>query len=277
MKLEFIDSYYFTDNELRKVESELPTPENIISVYEIIRIIGGIPLFIEDHVERLFNSLQNIDFETSIYSLQNFKTKIASICEANQKFFGNIEIRVSKNETNKVLCYLGFIPHKYPEPLSYLEGVLVDVIAAERERPTIKIKPSKTRLKANEYLNTHNCFEVLLMNNQQNITEGSRSNFFYFYKNQLFTAPDKVILQGVTRKYIVKSIENLGIELKIKSLANQNIKNIDAAFLTGTSLGLLPIKSIGNYNLNPQYEQLKDLKKEYNNLVQNYLSSYKTV
>lgn len=275
MKLGFIDSYYFSNSELLETKNPSILRKPKFSVYEVIRIIGGYPLFIEDHIDRLFHSLQKLELNSDNYTLQNFKNKIASLCEANQKYFGNIELRVSKLKNKKIFCFIGFIPHKYPEPLSYLEGVSVHLMNAQRKNPTAKVKGSKTRKKADKYLKKNPCFEVLLKNTDEMITEGSRSNFFYLIDQQLFSAPVDTVLSGITRKYVIQAAKNIGIPYQEKLLSTNEIKHTDAAFLSGTSLGILPIKTIDNNLLNHQNEPLMNLLKEYNNLVNAYLATYK--
>ncbi len=52
-------------------------------------------------------------------------------------------------------------------------------------------------------------------------------------------------------------------------LADQ-IKDLDAAFLSGTSIGVLPISHIGKHKLNPKHEQLQKLIKAFRGLVEGY-------
>ena len=40
-------------------------PENPLQLYEVLRVIDGIPLFLEDHLERLYNSVNLLRIENA--------------------------------------------------------------------------------------------------------------------------------------------------------------------------------------------------------------------
>lgn len=275
MKPNFIYNYYFNNDELVRTQPELLSIKSKQSVYEVVRIIGGIPLFIEDHFDRLIHSLHLVNIPAFSFNLQNIKHKIVSLCEANETYFGNVEIVVSQTTQNKVVCNLGFIHHKYPDALSYLNGVLVGVIDGERPQPNAKIKNTKTRQESDKFLQTHHFFEVLLINMAGEITEGSRSNFFYLSNNTLYTAPTGKVLPGITRKYVIQAANELNIPFKEQFLASNDIAKIDAAFLSGTSLGILPISHINHTQIGIENNLLNELKIIFNQIVNYYLSGYK--
>ncbi|MFW2366368.1 MAG: aminotransferase class IV [Desulforhopalus sp.] len=267
MARNFTDKYYFREDEITAVDVD-PVPEKSkISVYEVVRIIEGRPLFLEDHMERLQRSLHSLGLQTSSLKSGDFRVKIASLCAENNKYNGNIEILVTAGNKNTFRTYIGFIPHKYPKDRDYQQGVRVDIIEAERENPNTKVKNTDVRLAANSFLAQSNCFEVLLKNRNDQISEGSRSNFFFFKGETLFSPPVAAVLPGVTRKYVFVAAERIGIKIYEAFLIVDQIKNVDAAFLSGTSLGVLPISHIGNHELNPMHNQLRKLMKTFQGLV----------
>ena len=180
----------------------------------------------------------------------DFKHKIAALCSENKKDCGNIEILVTTGDERTINVLVGFIPHKYPEDIDYRQGVKVDIIEAERENPNTKVKDTEARLAANAFLAESDCFEVLLKNRNNQLTEGSRSNFFYFKGDTLFSTPVAAILPGVTRKYVLIAAAKAGLEIDEDFLLADQVKDLDAAFLSGTSLGVLPISHIGKHKLN---------------------------
>jgi len=263
--------FVFYNNNLQ-VNSLKETIDIELAVYEVIKVVGGIPLFCEDHIERLNNSMKMSHIEDFIISKTDFLFQINAICKANNQYFGNVELRVSKLKDNKTNSFLGFISHKYPEPISYIEGVLTSLLIAERVLPNAKVKGSETRSKADSHLINTNIYEVLLVNNEGFITEGSRSNVFFIHGNLVYTAPKEFILPGITRKYAIKALEKLNIPLVEKLIDATQLNTIDAAFLCGTSPGILPIKQISNIAFDVQNKILRDCMLEFNSIVQDYLS-----
>mgnify|MGYP001123944178 CR=1 FL=1 len=100
-----IPGNYFIKNNIpiKKGEFSEDFLKSGVNIYEVIRIISGIPLFLDDHYERFRNALQkkNIIKSTDIeYITQNIKLLINKnrIINGNIKFvyhFFNIFIKIS--------------------------------------------------------------------------------------------------------------------------------------------------------------------------------------
>ena len=120
------------------------------SVYEVIRVVDGIALFLEDHFERLEKSMQiqGLRFQM-IYA--EFKQNLAELVRQNQKTEGNIKFVYSVVEGN-IRWTFGFIPHSYPSKDDYLSGVTTDLILAERRNPNAKVIQAGIRGEANQLI-----------------------------------------------------------------------------------------------------------------------------
>jgi len=99
---------------------------------------------------------------------------------------------------------------------------------------------------ANKMIADQKLYEVLLVNRDNLITEGSRSNVFFVKDNVFYTAPASSVLVGVTRKKVIECLYKLEYMLVEEAVISSEIGNYDAVFLTGTSPGILPVQSIGN-------------------------------
>jgi branched-chain amino acid aminotransferase len=267
------DRFCYINSQL--VEANFPelTNNQEVSVYEVIKIVAGVPLFFDDHYERLGQSLILANIPNELLKKAFYIEQIKALCAANAKYFGNIELRLSWSGTT-MSSILGFIPHKYPEPLDYLHGVKVGLMKIERENPNAKIKNSSTRILANQYIKDQGVFEVLLINHKQGITEGSRSNVFFIQENQVYTAPGASVLKGITRNYVFKSIDAIKVPIKEQCVQVNALNAFDAAFLCGTSPGVLPIQQIGKQNFDVSNVLLRQIMKTFNDLTQNYLSTH---
>ena len=265
------DTQIFINNKLY-LKDGFQMPDESVAVYEVLKVVGGIPLFYEDHIKRLNNSVKIAHIENFIFSELSFIEQIKILCKANNTYFGNVEFRISKLADNTIQSFIGFIPSYYPQPVNYLEGVKLSLFAAERENPNAKVKNTKTRLNANKFINDNQVFEVLLVNDEDFITEGSRSNVFFIQGNTVYSAPLKYILPGITRKYAIKALEEINVSIMDKLVNKNDLHTMDAAFLCGTSLGILPIKQIDDCEFDVQNKWLRDSMLEFNAIVQAYLS-----
>ena len=139
----FTDTYFYSGTELCKTDAAPANDEMLHSVYEVFKIVAGIPLFFEDHYQRMIRSMKLSGFVLQVEPAEAYLIRIRALCEANQKFFGNMELRISCSG-NQCISSLGFIPHQYPDPLAYINGVAVATLKNERSNPNAKIKYTET-------------------------------------------------------------------------------------------------------------------------------------
>src|SRR6056297_1170947 len=171
-------------------------------IYEVIRLMNGRLLFLDDHLERLRNSCAKADKKcpekTTLIS--HLRILISKVSISN----GNIRLLVyEKEDKTHVACF--FVPHFYPSNEDYRKGVLTRTFAFERPDPTVKRWNEKFRENISTYINQNKIYEAILLNARGELTEGSRSNLFFLDKNyRIYTAPEEMILPGITRKYVLQ-------------------------------------------------------------------------
>ncbi len=242
------------------------------SIYEVVRIISGVPLFLEDHFDRLKKSFLFQDLEFNL-DFTHFKASLVALSLKNQVFDGNVKFAYSMN--NQVPSYLyGFIPNSYPESEDYLQGVKTDLFWAERESPNAKVIQQDIRERANQQIKENGLYEVLLVNRDGLITEGSRSNVFFMKENRFYTAPENQVLVGVTRQKVLKCLTELGFTIVEEAVSASAINTFDAAFLTGTSPKVLPVSSVGNQVFNAQRPTVKKLIDRYDEMISKYIGTH---
>jgi branched-chain amino acid aminotransferase len=262
--------------KIPKIKSENPEiSENPVQVYEVIRIIDGIPLFLEDHLERLKYSADLAGIK-DLPCRDTLEQKLFELITDKKRQFGNIKLTIKiSGHLNPPQCELDFIPHFYPTDDKYSTGVKIGLMEAERPNPQAKLQHQAIRNKANLLMSKENVFEVLLVDHQGNITEGSRSNVFFIKNDQLFTAPDETVLNGITRGKILTLCGTNNISITQKDIPAINLKQFQGAFLTGSSPKVLPVSAIGEIRFDPSLPLIKKLINLYDQSISVYLSSRK--
>jgi branched-chain amino acid aminotransferase len=212
------------------------------AVYEVVKVVEGVPLFFEEHMERMRNSgrasgiaLRKEDRE--------ILDEISTLVEQNQCPETNAKLvcaRVGKEEV--FLTY--FIATEDPGPQGLSRGVHTILLRAERKDPHVKRVSSSFRDRVRDAMEKAGAYETLLVDGDGFITEGVRSNFFFVKGNNLCTPPSEKVLLGVTRKHVVRICEASGTELREERLHRGEIEGIEAAFLTGTTVDVMPIGTI---------------------------------
>ena len=71
------------------------------------------------------------------------------------------------------------IPHAYPTSEDYKQGVPTLTYSAMRENPGVKYINTDLRTRTNRLIKQKQVYEVLLVDKEGYITEGSRSNVFF--------------------------------------------------------------------------------------------------
>ncbi|WP_242851711.1 aminotransferase class IV [Caloranaerobacter sp. TR13] len=248
---------------------------NSPSIYEVIRVIDGIPLYVEEHLLRMRESAELLGFRIK-KSDDEILNEIKKLITVNE--FPNLNIKLVFSNLNKsnqlFLAY--FIKSYYPEKEVYEKGIHTILFNVVRENPNAKIVNTKFKERVKKELEDKNAFEALLVNEEGYITEGSRSNIFFVIDDKVYTAPEGEVLQGVTRKRILKVSKEIGIEIIKKHIHIDELKNLDGAFMTGTSVNILPIRTINEIELDSVNNKIiKELSIGYINDMQKYIESRK--
>lgn len=230
------------------------------SIYEVIRMIKGSPVFFYDHMDRLETSVR-LQKKKMLADTETLKKNITSLSKSEKKKEINLKIVFNyKNGEDNYLVY--FIEPIYPSGEQYRNGVKGILFYAERKDPESKVINHKLRSSIFHKLILEAGYEAILVNENGVITEGSRSNIFFLKDNTLYTAPDNMILSGITRKHVLDICAENDIPVKMVSLKAANLSDYEAVFMTGTSPMVLPFNSIDDKRFNvrlPLIEKLREL------------------
>lgn len=242
------------------------------TVYEVLRVVNGKPLFAIEHYKRFVSSASRIGKQLPI-TFEQFSSAITSLVIANSTTEGNIELLYNYGtpEQQKNIWLAWFIPHHYPSDDDYKYGVNTMFYYALRTDPQAKVKDIPLRDAANVIMKAKNLAEVILVDKAGRITEGSRSNIFFIIKDALQTASDSMVLSGITREKVLELARTKGIEVIEHPVMYNNLTPFDAAFITGTSPKILPIKDLEGHSFNVENKLLRQLMDDYNELLNSFL------
>jgi branched-chain amino acid aminotransferase len=231
------------------------------SVYEVLRMNRGVPFFFPDHMERLSSSVK-LQKKEVLADMQTLRKAFISLARADKKRESNLKIVFNYNNGIKNwLVY--YIEPIYPTDLQYRNGVKGILFNAERKDPESKVINHKLRSSIYHKLILEGGYEAILVNENNFITEGSRSNIFFLKGETLVTAPDNVILNGITRKHILQICNENKIKVEFSCVNANDIKAYDAVFMTGTSPMVLSFSSIGDYYFKVGHPLVEKLRKLY--------------
>jgi len=255
------------------MEVQIIIPDEPVLLYEVIRICDGIPLFLEDHLKRLQESARLMGI-TRLPAQDDLSERIKQYLSIQKRETGNIKLScLFRTCLSEPTSELNFIPHHYPTSAEYSYGVKVGLLPVERPVPNAKVQYSVIRDLANEVMAEKDLFEVLLVDSNGNITEGSRSNVFFIRANTLYSAPGDKILKGITWLKIMQLCKKEEIRVIETAVQVNNLDQYEAGFLTGTSPKVLPVSAVEQFVFKTDHPLLIRLQNLYDQLIKDYLAT----
>lgn len=258
----------------RVVENELPDQSSLDAItrqldqglYTTFRTYAGGKrvLGLRAHLQRLYQpaASQHIDPAVPVSELRE------NLSELFNGYPNEARARVILTKGGRV--YIAIEPLKSLPDEMYAHGVKVITSGVERKNPRLK---STTFISASQGARNKiagsQIFEALLVRNGS-ILEGMTSNFFYIREGKLGTARKDVLL-GVTRRTVLRVARGYGMGIIYKPLKIEQIPDIDEAFLTSSSRGIVPIVQIDEKTVGEGMpgSLTKQLMKAYNDYVLN--------
>lgn len=262
--MEAVNKFFIEDGHLdstKNFNDEKNSEDKII--YEVVRIINGEPLFLNSHLKRMEKSFELMGKGFS-YEHKKIEEYLQRVICSNDRKDGNLKITFNINEDVMKVFY---IKHSYPTEEMYKNGVGVILYHGERNNPNAKVIDMEFRSKVKNEIESKNVFEAILVDKNENITEGSKSNIFVIKGKKIISSKVEDVLPGVTRSEIIKICENEKIEFEECNIKYTELGEVDAMFISGTSPGILPISKVENIVMDVNNEIMRKLMKLYNDSV----------
>jgi len=268
------NEFYLENGKEKRFPFETFNEKIKLQVYEILRVIDGVPLFVEDHYLRFLSSCTKLNLSDTI-STEQFSMQIVHLIHLNRVENGNLKIEVLVGESGGQTIRMYCIPSKYPSVDQYSSGVPVGLLHAVRSNPQIKVAHLPVRELADRVIRENNWYEALLVDREGFITEGSRSNVFFLRDDVFYTAPAEKVLIGITRLKIMECIRNFGKECREVEIRTAELNAFDAAFLSGTSPKILPVSSVEEIPYNVNHPILRQLMQKFDAFIGDYICQRK--
>jgi len=264
------DTIVYNGKVVSKNDSLLTGIEDHPIVYEVIRLINGVPLFFNEHIDRMNRSADMMGFKMCCNEAL-LREEIAMLVDVTGELNHNIKLLYTEFDGKTESCAY-FIPSFYPDPKVYVSGVNTVVYHSERDNPNAKVLNRSLKERIERIRHETGSYEAILVNKRHQVTEGSRSNIFFVKDNHIITARSNDVLEGITRQQIILMMKNQGIPLIEKEILEAELETFDGAFITGTSINILPVKAIDKKQLNSgQHPLIIKMMTSLDNVINTYI------
>ncbi len=195
--------YYSEDSSFKEITSLSPLAfEEGTCFYEVMRVMNGNCVFLQDHLNRLQASVSLSGLKYAFH-IEEVAAVIRELIRKNGLREGNIRLVLQHKEGHEPVLFTYCIPYSYPSAEQYKQGVPTDLFKIVRNNPNIKQYNSIYQQQVREFIQDKDIYEALLLDDSGCITEGSKSNVFFIRNECVMTAPGEKVLKGITRDKVI--------------------------------------------------------------------------
>jgi branched-subunit amino acid aminotransferase/4-amino-4-deoxychorismate lyase len=227
------------------------------SVFTSILLLDGQLLFIESHLDRLWNGVQFLfdDCGTRVNFEEIILNELSKI-KKESKTSASIRITVVRE---------GIFIHvrDFQAPNEGVRLGLSYSIKSQSIRPSY-LKLSNYALERRELSKTLDFDDLLYLTADQKLTETTTSNLFLVVSNQIVKTPplSSLILDGVMRKNLILFFKKNKIEVLEEEISLDEIKNSVGILLTNSIKGIRYVTNFNDFYFND--------KKLYTNIINSF-------
>ena len=232
-------------------------------VYESLRVVRGIPYFLDEHLARLERSAALIGLSHP-FSIEQVAAWVRALADRIEEPAYNLKILLvgGPRPEDARLSILPLAP-SFPERSWYRDGVAACTARHERWNPdakTLNMLPSYLLYRDAK---AKGCYDALLVDRDGAVREGTRTNVFIVEGDILATPSADRVLGGVARKLTLILARRSGWTVREEAIPLERLLRADAAFFTSTSSKVLPIATVDGAALPPVPERLRSLQRAY--------------
>ena len=232
-------------------------------VFETMRVERGVPLWADDHADRLRHACRAIGVRGDAFTAQRIVDAVAALVEAEADVDPGIGARplgaritvtargASEAEVvtePRMTAFLRDLPLHAGEP--------VDVVEASFRRDA---RNPVSAIKATSYLENQLALaaaqaqgadEAVFLDLDGGLTEGTRTNVFFVRHGRLETPPlEAGLLGGILRGRVLRLAERLQIPHAERKISVSDVASSGEGFLTNALRGIVPIRRFGSVTL----------------------------
>tara|TARA_A100001035_G_C27759054_1_gene490300 strand:+ start:542 stop:1393 length:852 start_codon:yes stop_codon:yes gene_type:complete len=229
-------------------------------VYEVFGVINMKIVDYQGHLNRLYNSLNEIRIKSPIHK-SAYLFHIKNIISKNHIKNGLVYLQITRGVASRDFKFpkntkpsLIIIAKNLPDndyEINFQKGIKIKTTKDLRwKRVDIKTINLLAPVLAKQYAVDNQCQEAWLVDEDGFITEGSSSTAWILKNNTLYTTPlSNSILNGITRQSLIKGLKKNKLRLIEKKFNMKDIKASDEAYITSATQYVMPVVRVDNIKI----------------------------
>lgn len=232
------------------------------SVFEGQRAYSGKIFELEAHTNRLFKSASIIGMDipfTADEINQACRDNLTAngLVDAYQRpvvWRGSEQMGINTRNTKVHMAIASWEWPSYFAPEAKLKGLRLCLSDYRRPDPTTA--PILAKSAANypisclskETAEAKGYDDALLLDWEGFVGEATGANIFFIKGQEIHTPSLKCVLDGITRKTVIKLAEKQGLEVVERNILPEEMADFEQAFLTGTAAEVTPLSHVAGYD-----------------------------
>jgi branched-chain amino acid aminotransferase len=217
-------------------------------IFDYLRVVDNQPLFVEDHLDRLYQSasIMHMDVPQSKEAILKI---VLELVAKNDMPYSGLKLIVSGGDSSDGYALeqprLTIIQQPLPVPSNSF-SVNPFVLMShpfQRQLPQVKTTDYLMAIYLQPKLKAFGGHDILYTNDGM-VRECPRSNFFMISEQGHIVTPKDDILKGITRKNILAAAIENGIQVEERPITLDELKTAKGAFIASSTKRIIPISKI---------------------------------
>ncbi len=228
-------------------------------VWEGLRVHGGHPVFLDQHLDRLYEGAKAIALDIGL-SRHDLRSAIYQTLRANG-MTDDVHVRLMVTRGVKRTPYQDprvtvgpativiIAEYKQPRRAILDTGIRLFTVHVRRPYPDVLDPKLNTHSKLNDITACIQAYsagadEALMLDPHGFVATCNSTHFFVVRRGELWTSSGAFCLGGITRGTVLRLSRDAGIPTYERDFSLTDVYGADEAFVTGTFAGIVPVREI---------------------------------
>ena len=249
--------YCFAQNQISLLENAgVPVGDLLVQrgygIFDYLRVSNNKPLFIEAHLDRLFNSAEIMRLSITL-SKEELKKIVADLIEKNNIPFSGIRLIIAGGDApdgytiTKPHLIIIQQPLDAPPAQMATKGIQLVSHFYQRQLAEVKTTDYLMAIHLQPWMKSQGGDDILYYNNDT-VSECPRSNIFMVSQDNTIVTPARNMLKGITRKNIIAVAEAHHLKLEQRDISLSEMKKAKEVFITSSTKRIIPVSRLDEQN-----------------------------